>query len=181
MMNEQRSPPAIYMVYQVANRLAWALRLIAAICLGLMVSVTMAEILVRNFLLLTVPWATEFARTLFIWSVMFGIAVVTHDKAHIAVTILTERGHEGQRKSARLVAIIAIIALSAILAVEGSKFVMINLDNFTPSLEISLGVATGGIAAGGIFILLFALLALLEELIPDFRRAREQVRGEAAS
>lgn len=174
-------PPitAVSLVYRWAGRLAGLLRVVSGACIAVMASVTMAEIILRYFFSVPLPWANELARTLFIWSVMLGIAVVTWLKAHIAVRLLEEMGLSRLKCALRAIALICLLLLALILTVEGASFASINLTNVTPALQISLAIATAGVAAGGFFTVAFGLLVLLEGLFPVFREAGAVARRAA--
>ena len=155
--------------------------MVSAVCIAVMVSITMSEIVLRYFFNIPLPWVNEAARTLFVWSVMLGIAVSTWSKAHIAVTMLGDVWLPALKQGGRVLASGGILALSLLLAIEGTYFAQVNLTNITPGLEISLAVATAGIAVGGFFMSIFSALTLLEECSQDFREAARTVRSRKRS
>ena len=176
-MHEVSFTSSVALMYRFANYLAIALRFVAALCIAAMATVTMAEIVLRYFFSTPLPWANELARTLFLWSVMLGIAVATWFKGHIAVTLLEISGPVSLRSAVRIVAIICVLILSLILAIQGQLFASTNLSNTTPALQISLAVATSSVSAGGIFMSIFSVLILFEELVPTVGEIASAVRS----
>lgn len=179
-MNAVSSGNPVVRIYRWAGLLAGILQLAAALCVAVMVSVTMSQIILRDVFFVAIPWASELARTLFVWAVMIGIAVATWMKAHIAVTILENSRSKLIQWAVRIIAIGCILVLSILLAVEGLSFAITNIPNVTASLSISLGIATSSVAGGGLFMSLFALLILLEELFPACREAGDLARSQGA-
>lgn len=171
-MHAQLSPSCpVALLYRGAAGTAKGLLWVSAACVAVMVSITMSEIILRYFFNIPLPWANEAARTLFVWSVMLGIAVATWSKVHIAVTMLGDVWLPALKLGGRVVAGCGILTLSLLLAIEGTYFAQVNLTNITSGLGISLAVATSGIAVGGLFMSLFSVLSLLEEFFPSFREA----------
>ncbi|WP_316980369.1 TRAP transporter small permease [Shumkonia mesophila] len=167
----------ITFLYAVAATASKWLLWFSAACIALMVSVTMAEIILRYFFSIPLPWANEAARTLFVWAVMLGIAIATWSNAHIAVKIVGDVWFSTFKQGGRVIASCGIVVLSLLLLIEGTHFAHVNLTNITPGLEISLSFATAGIAVGGLFMCLFSALTLLEECSPRFREAGQRVRA----
>ncbi|MDF1777155.1 MAG: TRAP transporter small permease subunit [Rhizobiaceae bacterium] len=174
-------PDILVAVYRAAHALAAMLRTVAAVCIAVMVTITMVEVLSRNIFAISIPWASELTRTLFVWSVLLGISVTTWTKSHIAVTALREIGGKALVGFTHFAAAAALVTLAVILLVQGVDFAAINFSNITPALRLSLAIPTGAVAVGGLCMALFGTLTYLEEILPSARAAGSMARTGSAS
>lgn len=114
-------------------------------------------------------WAEELSRLLLVWGTFVGAAFLVHRRAHIRITILTDRLPTPARTALELASLAAIAAFALAVAYYG--FDLAN-DSFTRGrtagsmLDLPLAWSQAAVPAG-------ALLLALQALIEAVRIARD--------
>ena len=102
-----------------------AVEAVATAAFIVMFLAALAQVLFRYVLQLPVPWTEELARTLFTWSMLFGIAVAIRRDEHIRVEVLT--GRLGPRARAALLLLFHFLVLALLASLARGTAAMLQL------------------------------------------------------
>jgi len=105
-----------------------------------MVSTVVAQVFMRYALNLSIDWAEEISRLLFVWSVFLAIPLGIRRGAHVGMTLLTDFIPTGPRAGlARLMALMGM----GLMAVVGWQAVILTIDQWDEpmsTLDASVGL-----------------------------------------
>ncbi|KJS23516.1 MAG: hypothetical protein VR72_01495 [Clostridiaceae bacterium BRH_c20a] len=134
--------------------------IIGTVLFIIMSTTTFVQVLARYVFKYPIPWTDELARYLFIWSMLLGSAVAVINKAHITITSFRDMVPEAFRSIINGISIFGTLAFSLVLVIEGYKFAIINISNYSPAMRISLSLPMISIPIGGVLMLLFSIRLL---------------------
>ena len=141
-------------------------KVFGAAALLLMISLVFYNAVLRYFFDATVPESEEIARFAFIWAVFMGAIITERQKAHIVVTILTERLHGIPSLIVRIVRELVVLGTLGFI-LYGSIRYTLHVTFLTPAtntpfwtIAISLSIAAA-----------YLLLAKIVEIFLDIWRA----------
>lgn len=104
-----------------------------------MVSIVSAQVFMRYALNLSIDWAEEVSRLLFVWSVFLAIPLGIRHGAHVGMTLLTGVMPEGPRAGlARLMALMGM-GLMAMVGWQGAILTIDQWDEPMSTLDVSVG------------------------------------------
>lgn len=134
-----------------------------------MVTIVSAQVFMRYALNLSIDWAEEVSRLLFVWSVFLAIPLGIRRGAHVGMTLLTDILPAGPRAGlARLMALMGM----GLMAVVGWQAVILTLDQWDEpmsTLDASVGLFMLPVATGA----LHGALHLLSQVL-----GRDALPGE---
>lgn len=137
-----------------------------------MVSIVSAQVFMRYALNLSIDWAEEISRLLFVWSVFLAIPLGIRRGAHVGMTLLTDFIPTGPRAGlARLMALMGM----GLMAVVGWQAVILTLDQWDEpmaTLDASVGLFMLPVCIGA----LHGTLHLLSQAL-----GRDTLHGEEAA
>ncbi|EPI00533.1 MULTISPECIES: TRAP transporter small permease [unclassified Enterococcus] len=141
------------------------LELLAAALLVIMVLVVLWQVFTRTVLGNPNTITEEFVRFSLIWFAMLSSAYVVGQKAHLAVTILSEKLSGKKNQLLEIVIQLLFLVFSIIIMVYGGwKAVGITMDQISPSLGISMGYVYLAIPVSGILIIIYSLINLVDTI-----------------
>jgi TRAP-type C4-dicarboxylate transport system permease small subunit len=146
------------------NLLANITKISAGILLGAM-TIMVAIVILGRYLALSVPWADELARMLFIWSALLGAASATHNKLHFSVSFLTSYFGKTTRRTLGLLSGLLIISIMAFILVAAIGALQIAKIQILPALQISKVSFHLPVSISAILIMFFAVNHILNEYI----------------
>jgi TRAP-type C4-dicarboxylate transport system permease small subunit len=121
---------------QIINRLAVVTRMLAGICLGIM-ALMIGTLIFGRYLSLSVPWADEIARILFVWAALLGASSGTHKRLHFSVSFFTSYLKDTTRKKMDLVLSLMIIAFMILIFFVGLDSLKVARIQIFPGLKVS--------------------------------------------
>ena len=121
---------------KIMERLAFVIRILAGISLGIMTFMVGILILGR-YLGLSVPWADELARISFIWACLLGASSGTHKKLHFSVSFVTSYFNEPTRRKVDFVMSVMVISMVLFVVFIGWESLEIAKIQIYPALGIS--------------------------------------------
>lgn len=117
-----------------------------------------------------IKWTEELAGVLLIWVSYLGIAAAFEARAHLGIDILTNRFSVGMKpKMAFFIHFVTLAFTLIVFEIGGVKLVMQALHhwNVLPALQVSDVVQYLPLPVSGLFILLFEVCNLREDLKHD--------------
>ena len=137
--------------------------LIERLCMALMVALVgdvFLGVFSRYVLQATFRWYDEVARLCFIWIVFLGAAVAVRRGMHFRMLLLVERLGRGAVRLGNQVATVSVLAFGGILLAGGYAILPIARRQVTDALEISMIWFYAALPAGGLLMIVFALMQL---------------------
>jgi TRAP-type C4-dicarboxylate transport system permease small subunit len=135
-----------------------------------MVTVTMWQIISRYILNSPSAVTEEFLKFALIWLSMLAAAYVVGKKNHIAFTLLSDRLKNNKKLTVDIVIQTGFILFSAFIMVYGGvRAVSITMAQFSPSLQVPMGLIYLSLPVSGIIILFYSIHNL-NELIKERKR-----------
>jgi TRAP-type C4-dicarboxylate transport system permease small subunit len=130
---------------------------LAAILLTVMTILVFMQVVFRYGLFLPLDWGEEASRYLFIWSAMLGAAVATKRGAHFGVDFLVKALPSPLQMLVAVSANLCVCALMGFVVVQGTKLVIINLSQMSPTLAIPMAVPYAAIPACALLMLIYTI------------------------
>ncbi len=158
--------------------------ILALITLGLVVAIFI-EVICRYFLFISVAWAEELTRYLFIWLSYIGSAYAIWQGSHTEIDVLKQvigKTKEPFRsKGLRMLELFAILSTFCFLAVFGKGFFdyMMRIWNTTqtsPTMHIPMGLVYLPVFIG-IVLCIFSEIYLLAEWTVKYRNPNENTEA----
>lgn len=148
------------------------------VILAAMTTVVAANVFCRFVLQFSISWGDELAQILLVWLTFLGAAAATREKAHYAFDYLV-RNLPGRAKKVFIVftQLVCIGAISILLWYSWQvtwgirRWIM-------PATEINRAFVYGACPAGCLFMLMYAIRNLVEDLVVR-EQADEHTKGEA--
>lgn len=144
---------------RVGRWLDQALDTLCVLACVALVGVSFAAVIFRYVLNDSLVWSEELARYLFIWIVFLGGAIGVRERSHIAVDVLRVRPGSRSRLALERLAQAATLAFAALLVVPGWRFVQVGMSNYSPALEIPMGLVYLAPVVGGGLIVVYLFRA----------------------
>jgi TRAP-type C4-dicarboxylate transport system permease small subunit len=124
----------------------------------------LAQVFTRYVLGNSLTWTLEMDILLMIWAVWLGAAIGIHRKAHLRISLLSDRLSEERRKA--LTVIIDLLTLTFLTVVGWKGIAVIESVEGTvlTSMDLPRGFVVSAAPVGAGFMILFLLPNLLEDL-----------------
>lgn len=152
------------------NGLALMCRWMAGGSLAILLAVIVTVVLAR-YLSISVPWADEIARLAFVWTIALGAAVGLHNKAHFALSLISERLPTTLRKNLDRGLAVSVIAILLVLLYALAHSMPVVLHSSMPATGISRIWVQVPLA---VFAVLGILFMLGRALFPDIPKHDSQ-------
>jgi TRAP-type C4-dicarboxylate transport system permease small subunit len=137
----------------------------------------LAQVFTRYVLSNSLTWTHELDILLMIWAVWLGAAIGIHRKAHLRISILSDRLSEKSGRILTVVLDVLILAFLAILGWKGISVIESVEGTVLTSMDLPRGFVVSAAPVGAGFMVLFFLPILFE----DFRRLLSLSKKEANS
>ncbi len=118
----------------------------------------------RYVLVKPLPWAEDLGRYLMVWMALFGVGVVMHHKAHVAVTIFVDNITPRVRGVFLVFSKILVLAFGIFMGYLGIRLLMEMLPQISPTLHISMWWVYLGFPFYGFLLTISTLDQLVEDL-----------------
>lgn len=148
-------------------------RLEAAVCVVLLASITGLVFVaaVLRFFGNPLTWSVDLAQLLFIWLCFIGGSRAMREKSHLGMEVIVK--HLGYRRQFRLEMALSlmVIAFLGLLAVEGVKLTLLNLERQFGDSTLSYAWVTAAVPVGCLLI----AASLAANMADAWRRRSEGV------
>jgi len=124
-----------------------------------------AQVFTRYVLSDSLTWTHELDILLMIWAVWLGAAIGIHRKAHLRVSILSDRLSEGKRKILMVVTDLLTLTFLVVVGWKGIAVIESVEGTVLTSMDLPRGFVVSAAPVGAALMILFFLPILLE----DFR------------
>jgi len=148
-------------------RLSWiadkALRFLAGLCLALLATLVVAQVVMRYGLKAAPSYTEELARYAMIWMALFAAAVGVREASHIRIDFIPELLGRLFPQAARvldLVLDLVSIAIFVVLLWYGVDAMRFAMGQASPGMQIPLGIPYAALPMAFGFATLFALARL---------------------
>ena len=128
-----------------------------------------------------IKWTEELATVTLIWVSFLGIAAAFEARAHLGIDLVTDRFTPGmQRKTALFIHIVTLLFVFIVFEIGGVKLVVqaIHHWNVLPALQVSDVIQYLPLPVSGLFILLFEVCSLRNDLVPQPETNAKEVRHD---
>jgi C4-dicarboxylate transporter, DctQ subunit len=126
--------------------------------------IVFTEVMLRYFNLGSLAWADEGARFLFIWTALLGAVLGVKDGAHFTITMLVARFPGSLRALVLLAGAVGASLVFGVMVRDGWGLVLLNLEQISPSLGISMSAPYLVVPVGGALMLFFTWVNVIDEL-----------------
>lgn len=133
----------------------------AGLILAVMTVLVFLTVIYRYFLMAPISWGEEMARFLFIALSLFGAAIATKDRAHFAITILTDKFPRALRAWLELGVALATSLLLSVVIFKGWGLALLNRNQESPALGIPVSILYAVVPVGVTLMLIFLWTDLL--------------------
>jgi TRAP-type C4-dicarboxylate transport system permease small subunit len=137
----------------------------------------LAQVFTRYVLANSLTWTHELDIMLMIWAVWLGAAIGIHRKAHLRISILSDRLSERTQKILMVVIDVLTLALLAVLGWKGIAVIESVEGTVLTSMDLPRGFVVSAAPVGAGFMVLFFLPIFLE----DFRSLLSRSRKKSTS
>lgn len=163
------------------RRIVQGLTWISIALFVVLVLVVMWQVFTRQVLQAPSAWTTTVSQYLFIWLVLFAVAMVFGERGHVAVDFFARLlPRPAQRGTAMLVEV-AILAFALLgLVWGGIRGMSISFDQAIPGLPVTVGQMYLALPVAGVLIALFALEDLVRAARGEDMLGGDDAQAEAA-
>jgi TRAP-type C4-dicarboxylate transport system permease small subunit len=147
---------------RVLDGIDWVAALLVILIMAGMVVVVATQVFLRYVLNLSLDWAEEISRLLFVWSIFIAIPLGIKRGAHLSVVLLTERlPHDVRSRLFRTMNGLAMV-LMAVVAWQAGVLMRDQWDEPMSTLDISVGLFMMPLVIGAVHSLLHLLLDTID-------------------
>ena len=125
----------------------------------------LAQVFTRYVLANSLTWTHELDILFMIWAVWLGAAIGIHRKAHLRITILSDRLSEASQKILMVVIDLLTLTFLVVLGWKGIAVIESVEGTVLTSMDLPRGFVVSAAPVGACFMILFFLPILFE----DFR------------
>lgn len=163
------------------RRIVQGLTWISIALFVVLVLVVMWQVFTRQVLQAPSAWTTTVSQYLFIWLVLFSVAMVFGERGHVAVDFFARLlPRPAQRGTAMLVEV-SILAFALLgLVWGGIRGMSISFDQAIPGLPVTVGQMYLALPVAGVLIALFALEDLVRAARGEDMLGGDDAQAEAA-
>lgn len=138
--------------------------ILGALCVAafaVMVALAAAAVFFRFVVNSSLAFPEEVVRYLFVWMVFLGSAIAFRRNLHAAVEMVVNWMPQRLRQAVLTLANLLCVAFFVVLIFYGMRIVALVYPQESPALEISMSYVYAAVPVGAVFMLLYALEALL--------------------
>ncbi|MGN0334798.1 MAG: TRAP transporter small permease [Lachnospiraceae bacterium] len=159
---------------QLRNALNKILNVLAGGSFLAMAALTCWQVFTRYVLKNPSSWSEELVSYLFAWMALFGASLITGERGHMNIPIVTERmGKKARMFFAVFAEVIACLFAAVILVYGGVQITNLTMGQMTSSLGVPVGVFYLILPFSGAVNILYTILNVLD----IFKAAQEADEG----
>jgi TRAP-type transport system small permease protein len=140
----------------------WVAALLVILIMAGMVVVVSTQVFLRYVLNLSLDWAEEISRLLFVWSIFLAIPLGIKRGSHLSIVLLTERLPPGLRTRLFRTMSALAMALMAVVAWQAGVLTRDQWDEPMSTLNISVGLFMLPLVIGAVHSLLHLLASFID-------------------
>jgi TRAP-type C4-dicarboxylate transport system permease small subunit len=162
----------------VKNTLDRSLEILTSVTVAVLVIDVLWQVFTRLVLNDPSSWTEELAIFLLIWVSLLGAAVALNRGAHLGIDYFVSKLPERARLYTEVLVFACISLFSICVMVAGGFSLVIStleLGQESPALGVKVGYVYLAIPISGLFLALYAIIAMLERLARLFGRRGESV------
>ncbi len=122
----------------VLSKLSRGIQWLMISSLGVMVVVMFAQVVLRYIFKTGFPWTEELSRFLMIYMIFFGAVVLTHEDAHINITVLDEMLKGKAKKALKSLQYLIVMAYTVLITKIGYGSLSIVSKQKSPNMRITM-------------------------------------------
>lgn len=139
------------------------LSVLAGISLIAMAALTCWQVFTRYILQNPSPWSEELVAYLFAWTSLLGASIITGERGHMNIPIVTDHLSPGIKKLSAIVGELIAFAFSLIILVYGGiKITNLAMGQMTSALGVSVGVFYAVMPLCGILNMIYTVLNIVD-------------------
>lgn len=127
-----------------------------------------ANVVLRYFMGISLPWVEELTRYMMIWVAYLGAGLAFRAGAHVAVELLQDVIPTTGARFLRAVIAVAILGFLVALARYGFSYAQFAMRQTSPVLNVPLGIVYLGIPLGCVLAAAHLMLGLRRYIARDF-------------
>lgn len=141
-----------------------------------LVAVVMWQVITRQVLQSPSGWTTTVSQYLFIWLVLFSVAMVFGERGHVAVDFFARLMPRPAQRVTNVLVSLSVLAFAVLgLIWGGIRGMSISWDQMIPGLPVTVGQMYLALPIAGVLIALFAL-----EDVARAARGEDLLAGDSA-
>jgi len=134
----------------------------------------LAQVFTRYVLSNSLTWTHELDLLLMIWAVWLGAAIGIHRKAHLRITILSDRLSEASQKILMVVIDLLTLTFLVVLGWKGIAVIESVEGTVLTSMDLPRGFVVSAAPVGSGFMVLFFLPIVLQDFRDLFNPSRKR-------
>ncbi|MGN7212114.1 MULTISPECIES: TRAP transporter small permease [Brachybacterium] len=163
------------------RRLVQGLTWISIALFVVLVLVVIWQVFTRQVLQAPSGWTTTVSQYLFIWLVLFSVAMVFGERGHVAVDFFARLMPRPAQRVTSVLVELSVLAFALLgLVWGGIRGMSISFDQAIPGLPVTVGQMYLALPIAGVLIALFALEDLVRAARGDDMLAGDDAQTEAA-
>lgn len=163
------------------RRLVQGLTWISIALFVVLVLVVFWQVFTRQVLQAPSGWTTTVSQYLFIWLVLFSVAMVFGERGHVAVDFFARLMPRPAQRVTSVLVELSVLAFALLgLVWGGIRGMSISFDQAIPGLPVTVGQMYLALPIAGVLIALFALEDLVRAARGDDMLAGDDAQTEAA-
>ncbi|MGP5260221.1 TRAP transporter small permease [Brachybacterium paraconglomeratum] len=163
------------------RRLVQGLTWISIALFVVLVLVVIWQVFTRQVLQAPSGWTTTVSQYLFIWLVLFSVAMVFGERGHVAVDFFARLMPRPAQRVTSVLVELSVLAFALLgLVWGGIRGLSISFDQAIPGLPVTVGQMYLALPIAGVLIALFALEDLVRAARGDDMLAGDDAQTEAA-
>ena len=165
----------------VRSRTVEVLKGISIVLFVVLVAVVMWQVFTRQVLQAPSGWTTTVSQYLFIWLVLFSVAMVFGERGHVAVDFFARLLPRPAQRGTSVLVEVSILAFALLgLVWGGIRGMAISWDQAIPGLPVSVGQMYLALPIAGVLIALFAAEDLVRAVRGEDLLGGDDAQSEAA-
>lgn len=154
----------LLVLHKIGDRINTAMRAMLGIASIALCIAVIGQFIMRWFGQ-SLPWASEFACNIFIWTTMLGSAVASRHLLHIGVDILLNFLH-GKLRTAVLVLADIVLLFALILFVESStEYAIMQTSHIVTTIGVSSALFYCSLPICGVIMMYYTFVQMMEVMV----------------
>ncbi|WHH59003.1 TRAP transporter small permease [Petroclostridium sp. X23] len=120
------------------------------------------QVLSRQILKVPMVWTDEIARFSFIWLVFLGSSIQVKNKAHFAVTMISD--NLKNKKWLNIIVYLCMLTVIIVLFIYGYKYTLMGLNKVSNALNIKMIWVYAAVPIGSLLMFIYIIELFLKEL-----------------
>ncbi|MBQ6362293.1 MAG: TRAP transporter small permease [Lachnospiraceae bacterium] len=150
---------------KILHRIGDGLSVVCRILLGI-TSLALCYAVIGQFILrwfhMSMPWASEFACYIFVWTTMLGSALASRHLMHIGVDLLINLLPAKPKKAVMILANIILLAVLVMFVVSTAIYTVQQIPHMGTTIKVSLAAFYVSLPLSGLIMAYYTIVQTLE-------------------